>query len=358
MSRLLAAISPHGFGHLAQSAAVLNAFHVARPDVALTLRTDLPRAALERRIHAPFELQPVADDFGMAQHSALAVDVAASAARYRDWHANWDRRVTDVAADLARAGADLVLADIPYLTLAGAARAGIPALALCCLNWADIYRHYCAERPGAGAILAQMEAAYNSAELFLRTRPAMPMPFLDNAREIGPVMTVGSSRREELNGRFGIEPGDRLVLVATGGIPLRLPMEAWPSLPGVRYVVPPEWQVTRHDSIPFDRLGLAFSDVLASADLLLTKPGYGSFTEAAGCGVPVLYVPREDWPESAYLEAWLRQVVPCESITLDALGQGGLGPPLERLLQGDRRPPVAPSGVARAVAELSARCSG
>ena len=41
-----------------------------------------------------------------------------------------------------------------------------------------------------------------------------------------------------------------------------------------------------------------FADLLASSDALLCKPGYGSFVEAASCGVPVLYVARPDWPES------------------------------------------------------------
>jgi UDP:flavonoid glycosyltransferase YjiC (YdhE family) len=56
----------------------------------------------------------------------------------------------------------------------------------------------------------------------------------------------------------------------------------------------------------FADTGLAYADMLASVDALVTKPGYGSFVEAVGSGVPVLYLPRPDWPEAPYLIDWLR----------------------------------------------------
>lgn len=357
MSRLLVAVSPHGFGHLAQTAAVLNALHALRPDVTLVLRTRLPHSLLSRRIHAPFVLQEAADDFGMVQHTALDVDVAASAERYAALHADWDTQVAGVARELEQAGADRVLADVPYLTLAAAERAGVPAVAMCCLNWADIYRHYCAERPEAAAILATMEAAYNSAQRFLRTEPAMPMPFLRNAYDIGPVVQTGTRRRAEIERVIGA-PVKRLVLVATGGIHLRLPMENWPHMPGLFWIAQRDWQVQREDVVTFESLGLSFADVLASCDLLITKPGYGSFTEAAACGVPVLYLPREGWPEAPYLERWLQQHGRCAAAPETAFRDGTFWEMAVTLMDNGGAPPVFPSGTETAVAILSAQLPG
>ncbi|MEF8716976.1 MAG: hypothetical protein V5B44_04210 [Candidatus Accumulibacter necessarius] len=47
-----------------------------------------------------------------------------------------------------RTAADLVLSDVAYLPLAGAARAGIPSLAMCSLNWAELFAHFFAASPG------------------------------------------------------------------------------------------------------------------------------------------------------------------------------------------------------------------
>jgi hypothetical protein len=52
---LLAMPTPHGFGHVAQLAPVLDALHRRRPDVRITLRTTVPRGALAGFFEAPFE---------------------------------------------------------------------------------------------------------------------------------------------------------------------------------------------------------------------------------------------------------------------------------------------------------------
>ncbi len=356
MSRLLAAVSPHGFGHLAQAATVLNALWRKRPDIERVVRTAVPEAVVRERIEGDFRYCHAADDFGMAQHSALAVDVAASAARYRAAHTDWRGRVAATARELEQLAPDGVLADVPYLTLAGAAEAGIPALAMCCLNWADIYGHYCADLPESGPILAQMQAAYGSAHAFLRTEPAMPMSWLPNARDIGPIMAPGQNRRAAIDAAHGTA-GLQLVLVAWGGLHLRLPLAQWPASPAVRYIVPREWRVERADCLTMEAIALPFTDLVASVDLLITKPGYGSFTEAAGSGVPVLYVPRDDWPESPYLEAWLQQQGRCRRVSAEALSAGRFQEPLEALLAAGRHRPVKASGVAGAVEAIEALVS-
>jgi len=72
-----------------------------------------------------------------------------------------------------------------------------------------------------------------------------------------------------------------------GGMEFRLPVQQWPHLPGIRWIVPQAWDVRRDDTTTFESLQLAFTDVLASCDAVITKPGYGMFTEAACNGVPV-----------------------------------------------------------------------
>ena len=61
------------------------------------------------------------------------------------------------------------------------------------------------------------------------------------------------------------------------------------------------------DAVVLESLPLNFSDLLASSDVLLCKPGYGSFAEAACSGIPALYVNRPDWPEAPALIEWLQQ---------------------------------------------------
>lgn len=305
MPHLVVDISAHGFGHVAQTAPVLNALHALRPDVRLTIRSSAPHSLLQQRLQCPFEHLPYAFDFGMRMHSAIAVDLVRSAADYHAFHADWSVRVAHEAQALSRLHPDLLLANVPYLSLAAANAAGIPAVALCSLNWAEIFGHYFGHDAQGEALNATIQAAYRSALAFLKVEPAMPMADLPNARSIAPIASLGRYRREELNGKLGLSKNTRIVLSAMGGMDFRLPMERWPEMPEVHWLIPSDWRIDRRDCTPFESLEIPFSDLLASCDAVLTKPGYGTFAEAACAGVPLLYVTRGDWPEQPYLVDWL-----------------------------------------------------
>ena len=349
---LLVCITPHGYGHTTQIAPVVNALHKMLPDLRVTLRTTVPATLLAARFEIPFTHIASADDFGMVMVSAVDVLAEPSAAAYSAFHADWEHKVDEQAATLRALAPDLVLANVPYLPLAAAARAGIPSVALCSLNWADIYQHYCGTSPDAGLILEQMQAAYNSAAVFLRPQPSMPMPVLHNSMAIGPIARVGHNRREQINRQLQLADNDTLLLVAPGGIPTRWPMEHWPRLPGVRWIVQSDWQATHPDAIKLEALNLPFTDVLCSCDALLGKPGYGSIAECGCNGTPMLYLPRHDWPEEPYLLEWLHAHGRGLAIDRQAVETGELGDALKELLSQAARPPVAPTGIQDAVTVL------
>lgn len=348
MSHLLVAISPHGYGHLAQVAPVINCLRKMLPPLRLTLRTALPESLLRQRIDGAFELQATADDFGMLQREALEADVQASLQRYREFHENWPQQVERVAQDLDVAKPDLLLADIPYLTLAAAAHAGIPAVAMCSVNWHAIVQGYLSTADGFESILQQMQQAYASARVFLRPEPSMPMPGLDNLRDIGVVANAAKHRREELLHRGCALAGEKLLLVAMGGIAQRLPIEQWPVRRSVRYIVPASWGVERSDCTTIESCNMAFSDLLASSDVILTKPGYGAFTEAAVNGIAVLYLRRPDWPEEHCLVDWLTHHARCMELTREMIEQGAIEQVMLQLLDQPPRPEVIGNGVIEA----------
>lgn len=173
MPHLLVDLSYHGFGHIAQTAPVVNALAERLPGLRVTLRSGAPQAVLAQRFHCNFTLIPKALDFGMEMADALAVQVEESADAYRAFHRDWKGRVAREAENMAALAPDLLFANVPYLSLAAAASAGIPAVAMCSLNWADIYAHYCHGRSEASEIHGQMLAAYNSAAHFIRPLPGM-----------------------------------------------------------------------------------------------------------------------------------------------------------------------------------------
>jgi hypothetical protein len=338
MAHIVASISGHGYGHIAQTAPVLNRLAATMPQLRVTVRSTTPAAQLRSRIRAPFTHLGSEGDIGMAMSSALDVRIEDSCSLYSRFHADWHARVRAESNLLHDIKADLVLSNVGYLPLAGAQNAGIPNVALCSLNWFDIYRHYC----GDNTIAAQINECYRGADVFFRATPGMTMPYLPNLVEVAPIVDIGRHRRDELNRHLRLSSDEKLVLVSMGGINSRFPMERWPRLDGVRWLVQADWKVRHPDAIELESLPLEFRDLVASSDALLCKPGYGAFTEAVFSGTPVLYVPRPDWPESPDLVDWLQRFGVCCEVPRQALETGDIALALDRLW--GRRQPCVPHG--------------
>jgi len=340
-------ISSHGLGHLAQTAPVLNALRAAEPRLRLTIRSGLARERLARRIDGDFEHIHEASDFGFVMSNALDVDLPASAERYREFHANWPARVRRESETLTAIAPDAVLSDVAYLPLAGAAAAGIPAMALCSLNWADLPFHYFQHEAWLGPVHKQILSAYRSARSFLRTTPGMPMLDLQNVVAIGPIAAAPGLRRAEVARRLALPEDRRWVLIALGGFDFPLPVDNWPRRNDVLWLRP---EAIAHGDVPFN-------DLLASADAVVTKPGYGTFVEAAVHGVPLLYLRRPDWPEEPCLIDWLHGHARAAEISRAQAMRGDLLPALDALWALPAPPPPAATGIAQTVSVLRSHMS-
>lgn len=329
-------ISAHGLGHLSQTGPVINRLCERRRDIAVTIRSGLTRAQLATRVGVSFSHVPVSSDFGYVMNNAIDIDMDATLERYVRLDDEWSCRVRDEARTLIQTGADLVVSNVAYLPLAGAHAAGIPSLAFCSLNWADLFEHYYRSHPRTQAILDHMRAAYNSASVFLRVSPAMPMSDFANTDTVAPIGSVGSPCRDPLRQGLHIKDSCRTVLLAMGGIEFPVGVGAWPIQRDVVWLVPRGLYLARTDIRCIDEIRMPFSSLLASVDAVVTKPGYGTFIEAAAAGIPLLFVPRGHWPEEPYLVNWLHRNACASAISRDSLLAGDLGPALASLWQNPR----------------------
>jgi hypothetical protein len=246
---------------------------------------------------------------------------------------------------------NLVVSNVGYVALAAARRLGAPAIAYSSLNWADVFFAYCADFPGAAAIRDQIAEAYGAAEVFLQPAPSMAMPSILNGRPTAAVARVGRDRAGEIRGALGLGQETKLALISFGGIAAAVDFSAWPRWPGWRLIVADGAAPGHPDLTLASTLGVAFIDLIASADLMVIKPGYGLVTEAAANGKPALYISREGWPEEAAEIQWLTAHGRCAPLPAPALRAGTFQADAEAVLA---RPAPAPPSAdgAREIAEL------
>jgi hypothetical protein len=341
------ALSPHGYGHAAMSAPLVAELRRRRPELRLTIQTALPADFLRTLFSDDFTHVAEIPDFGFRMHSSVDIDIEASAAGYAALHSDFDGVVGREADRLAAARPDAVVSNVAYAVLAGAARAGIPCMGFSCLNWADMFARYLRGMPDAARIEAEIRAAYGSADCFLRCTPAQEMT-LPGVVDVGVVARQGRRRRADLAAALRAKADTRIGLIAFGGIDHRLPTENWPVLPGWKWVNALADVPRRDDMAAWRSLGLPFADLIPSVDVVITKVGYGTFTEAGLSGTPVLFVPRPGWPESPHLDDWLANHTRSLPVTPADLFDGGLPLLLQMLFAMPNRQPATPSGVAAA----------
>ena len=342
------ALSGHGYGHLAQCAPVVNVLRQRLPELVLTVCDSLPYEVVVARIDGEFDYRQAELDPVLRMLNAWEVDVPVSRQVYREFHRDWEQGYQDDIDLLGQVSPDLVLADIPYRILSAAAHCGIPAVGLCSLNWAAIYAAYCEDGSEDRCILEQMKNGYRAADLFLVPTPSIPMPDLDNVVTTGPIALQGCRQQAALMERCAVDRGARAVLVALGGITTPLPVDNWPTTEGVIWIFTDAVQSHRDDLINFNTLEMPFIEVLASVDVVLTKPGYGTYAEAVCNGVPVLTIERRDWPETVYLNNWVQRLGHLEVMTREQFFSGDFVTQVHALLAKGCFPGIEPDGIGQA----------
>lgn len=355
MAHLVVDISAHGFGHLAQVAAVMGALRPLAPDLELTVRSAHQPEVLSRFLPSLTRHLPPPPDPVMAMTGPSSVDLEATLATYKELHRDFAGAVERERTILRDLAPDLLLSNIPYTSLHAAKEEGLPAIALCSLNWHDILEGY-AHDEDAAAILSEMKTAYLGAELFLQPTPSMPMAWHPGRRPIGPIARKAPALIRPRNlPKPRDQGGPSLVLLGLGGIKSDFDPGVLPAVPDILWVAPSvPAGLKRSDLMSVDETGTDFLGVLSLADTVVTKSGYGTFAEAACHGTRVLFAERPDWPEAPHIESWLLDHGTAAAITQEALYQGAFLDDLRALLNRPASAPVAPTGAGDAAAILMA----
>ncbi|RPH45338.1 MAG: hypothetical protein EHM87_06820 [Burkholderiales bacterium] len=356
---LVACVASHGWGHLAQTIPMVAALRARLPGLRTTVRTALPAVMVRARFQAVGLPEPdvVFDDteFGFEMHDALRVDDDASLERYRAQLAARDALLAGERDALRALRADLVLANIGWVPIAAAASLGLPAFGACSLNWADVLQARHPERADVAAIADWMREAYARADALFVLEPGMPFDRFANRVPVPPIARRGTERRGALRAALGVAPDTRVMQVAFGGMPLALDTASWR--------LPTDWiaVVLTADAVDGpsvrrgDSLGWSYPDLLASCDLLVAKPGYGTFAEAGFAGRDTLAVPRDDWPETPYLSAWLARHARLEPVGLEAVRAGRFEAAIAAVRGRPVRAPATGDGAATLAEAIAAR---
>ena len=190
---------------------------------------------------------------------------------------------------------------------------------------------------------------------------ASPLPrridAFSNIIDIGPIVSPTSPDRDRLASVLALAPEERTVLVGFGGIPLTsLPLEQIGTTAPLSVSSSMAQfhraysRIHSTDSLPF-----SFKTLLASVDVIMTKPGYGTIVEAVALQQPIVYVRRYNFADEQPLVDYLHRYGRGIELSIDDFMQGRWEPALRKVvdLPMPAVPPPLTSGAADAATILA-----
>jgi hypothetical protein len=302
-------ITAHGYGHGVRSCDIIREIQRLRPNQHIVIVTKLPEDFLHSRI-APgsFTLRSRAYDVGMVQLDSIRVDVAASMKQAGEICRHRTRLLGEESEFLKRSNIGLVVADIPSIPLEAANYAGIPAVAVGNFSWDWIYSAYQDGDSGWQHIAQTFAEGYARADLLLRLPFHCEMAAFRNVEDIPLVASPGSVRREEIAAACGARPELPWILLSFSSLDWDdQALDRVESISDHEFftVLPLQWR--RRNIRTLDRAVFPFSDILASCDAVISKPGYGILSDCLANGKPMIFAERTDFAEYPVLEAATRR---------------------------------------------------
>lgn len=334
---LAAYVSGHGFGHATRTGQVLAAVQALRPGTAITVVTQAPEALFRAALPRPFAYRRVATDVGLVQKDALVADEEATALQCRAFAEGWPALVREEAAWLRASGTRLVYGDIPPLAFAAAREAGLPAVALGNFSWDWIYADAATRVPALREAAETAARAYAQVDLLLRLPFAGDMSAFPRIEDVP--LVARKPRLGKTEARHGLALADEtVVLLSFGGVGLPgFRTEVLASLDEFQFLTsratpadPPN--VTAVDAVTLERIGLGYEDLVAAADVVVTKPGYGIVTDAIAARTRMVYTERGEFAEYPVLVDGMAEYLPCAHVSNADLRAGRLVPAIESVL--------------------------
>jgi hypothetical protein len=354
-------VSPHGFGHAARTAAIVEALGERFPELEVDLWTSVPEWFFAESLTVPYRYQGLACDVGLVQKSPMEEDLDASLVELGEFWRSADRgRRREVAAAVAASGAALVVCDIAPFGLDVAAELGLPSVLVENFTWDWIYAPLAAADPRWRRWADLLSAKFARADLRLQLEPVCES--FQGGVAVPLVARRPRRSRAEVVERLAIPPADAIVLVSLGGVEHRLAsLDPLRAKPRTTIVVPGGSSEERREGnlrlLPH-RSPVYHPDLVAAADVVVGKLGYSTVAEAVSAGGRMLYVPRPGFRESAVLERYVAERIPALPITGRELESGAWGDRLPELLSRPSPPSAPGAGAGAAAGRIASWWSG
>ncbi len=316
-------VSPHGFGHAARAAAVMEALFELDPTFSFEIFTTVPPWFFHQSLSGPFVYQALLTDIGLVQKSALQEDLIQTAERLAAFLPFMEEEIQAVSNRLQEQHCQLVVCDIAPLGIAAAGRAGIPSVLIENFTWDWIYAAYSHLSPDLTRHIL-LQPLFEGADYHIQTEPVCAYQKAD--LHTPPVSRKGRASSNRVRKALHVAETKTVALITLGGVPDRdLPLDFLSSCPDAHFIVPGGSKAFHcRDNLTLlpRRSPFFHPDLINASDAVIGKVGYSTLAEVYHAGPPFGYITRPTFPESRVLAAYIQKEMKGRAITEEAFHNG------------------------------------
>ena len=335
LKRIAYFVSPHGFGHAARAAAVMEALSEIDKVAQFEIFTSVPSWFFRDSMSAAFNYHHLVTDIGFVQKNAFQADLEDTLHALNDFFPLAPSLIGEIAQKIESLNCSLIVCDISPMGILVAKNTRIPSILIENFTWDWIYQQYTDSDDRIRRHIAYLQPIFNAVDFHIQTEPVC-------SRNSADLITAPVSRKikttaGEIRKRLGLVADGKMVLVTTGGIPQSYGfLDKLRKLPEVTFVLPGAGPKTnRVDNLIIlpHRSDFYHPDLVNAADAVFGKVGYSTLSEIFHAGVPFGYVARSNFRESESMVQFIQGQMPGIPVSESEFSNGDWTVNLTNLLE-------------------------
>jgi|TARA_B100000686_G_scaffold214388_1_gene221344 hypothetical protein len=339
-------ISGHGFGHASRQIEIIRQLQRLCSDIHIVIKTPVPQWFFDVANLDEHSFETLETDTGVVQPDSLHVDVVQSIKQCDSFHQTLNQRAASEASILKGLNVRLIVGDIPPLAFRVGIMTAIPTVAISNFTWDWIYNNYADTSFYAPELVDTLSNAYASATMAWRFPLHAGFHSCQNIVDVPLVARRSTKDPRKLRNYLELPYDSPVVLFSFGRYGVsNINWERVQKLSDYHFVFASENHLeplpngpifTTLDEKALSKDGLSYADIIAAADIVITKPGFGMVAECAANDTALLYTDRRDFPEDAILIAGMPKIIRATHISNTDLLTGNWQSYLDSLLNTKR----------------------
>ena len=291
-------ISPHGFGHAARAASVMEAMAVIESSILFDIFTTVPAWFFKHSNTFDFRYHSLLTDIGLVQMNPFQEDLPATVQHLENFLPFDQAQITPLAEKIRYLQSELVICDIAPMGILIAGQADVPSVLVENFTWDWIYQGF--EEAGLHEFNQYLQSIFAKATYHIQTQPICnPAPVHFTAAPASrKIQTPSGETRQKL----GLTESCKVIMITAGGVSKSYGfIEKLKNQTATHFIIPgASNSVDIQDNLILlpENSEFFHPDLINASDAVIGKVGYSTIAEVYQAGIPFGYTARAQYRES------------------------------------------------------------